>query len=38
MDKAIIDVIVVKMDIAETDLEKIIKYNIKENNLLPNST
>ena len=37
MDKAIIDVIVVKMDIAETDLEKIIKDNIKLNNLLPNS-
>ena len=29
MDKAIIDVIVVKMDIAETDLEKLIKDNIK---------
>ena len=32
MDKAIINVIVVKMDIAETDLEKLIKDNIKENN------
>ena len=32
------DVIVVKMDIAETDLEKVIKDNIKKKNKLPNST
>ena len=31
------DVIVVKMDIAETDLEKVIKDNIKKKNMLPNS-
>ena len=31
------DVIVVKMDIAETDLEKVIKDNIKKKNLLPKS-
>ncbi len=31
------DVIVVKMDIAETDLEKVIKDNIKKKNMLPKS-
>ena len=31
------DVIVVKMDIAETDLEKVIKDNIKKKNALPKS-
>ena len=31
------DVIVVKMDIAETDLEKVIKDNIKKKNVLPKS-